>query len=219
MSTSKPKKPSESVVSDGNQKIGKTPNVSLLPVLTCAREIPCAEKCYCMKALRTYQGVQEKWYANTVKWVRSPNRFRDDIDACLNNNPKYFRWFVAGDIPDASFLTMMVSVADNYPGTKFLAFTKRYEFFSQYVPKHGYTFYPRSFLGLPDNLTIVMSRWGDWKYPWFFGQPQYPTSSVIFKGGVTPPENATQFICPGKCEGCRKCWDLKVGQTVMFKEH
>jgi hypothetical protein len=65
-----------------------------------------------------------------------------------------------------------------------------------------------------------MSRWGDW-FDDMFSRPalEYPTSSVIFNGGHTPSDTATQFVCPGKCEGCRKCWDMKAGQTVMFEEH
>jgi hypothetical protein len=219
MATSKTKKPPESVVSDGNQKIGKTPNVSLLPILTCAKDVPCAEKCYCMKALRMYPEVLKKWYANTVKWDRSPHEFRNDIVKCLNKEPEYFRWFVAGDIPDDRFRSTMIRLAQNYPKTKFLAFTKQYWLFGNFIHGNGFVWYPRSFLGIPDNLTIIMSRWDNWYEHMFPGSPEYPTSSVIFKGRATPPENATQFICPGECEGCRKCWGLKAGQTVMFKEH
>jgi len=216
----KTKKPAESVVSDGNQKIGKTPNVSLLPIVTCAKDVPCAEKCYCMKALRTYPEVLKKWYANTVKWNKYPHEFRNDIEECLAKEPEYFRWFVAGDIPDDRFRSMMIRLAVNYPMTKFLAFTKQYWLFGDHVHGNGFTWYPRSFLGIPDNLTIIMSRWGDWCDNMFSSPTlEYPTSSVIFKGGHTPSNTATRFVCPGKCEGCRKCWGLNVGQTVMFEEH
>lgn len=220
------KKPS-TVVSDGNDKIGNTPNVSLLPIITCPKGVPCAGKCYCQKALRTYPEVLKKWHANTVKWMNDPAGFRDDVEEQLKKRkPEYFRWFVAGDIPDARFLTMMKNIAASFPGTRFLAFTKRYEFFGTFIPGvDHFQWYSREFMHIPDNLTIVLSRWGSWKQELWDRQTklEFPTSAVIFPSGfVIPaptPGRSGEFHCSGKCEGCRLCWKLDPGEIVYFEEH
>lgn len=213
------KKPT-TVVSEGNDKIGRTPNVSLLPIITCGANVPCAKKCYCMKAIRTYPEVRKKWHENTTKWMTDPAGFSDDVHKCLMGDPEYFRWFVAGDIPDQDFLSMMIRHAREFPNTKFLAFTKRYEFFGRFVHNKGFTWYPKDFLGIPDNLTIILSRWSTWNFAAFYDNKQeYPESMVVFKGESTPEETPDQFLCPGKCEGCRRCWGMKPGETVMIEEH
>lgn len=219
------KKPS-TVVSDGNDKIGKTPNVSLLPIITCSKGVPCAGKCYCLKALRTYSEVLKKWNANTMKWITDPIGFQADVEKQLEERkPEYFRWFVAGDIPDARFLTMMKNIAASFPGTRFLAFTKRYEFFGTFIPGvDHFQWYSREFMNIPFNLTIVLSRWGSWKQELWNQQTklEFPTSSVIFKNSVldtAPAGRSGEFFCSGKCEGCRLCWKLDPGEIVYFEEH
>ena len=215
----KAKKPT-TVVSKGNDKIGRTPNVSLLPIITCAKDVPCAKKCYCMKAIQAHPEVRKKWHENTTKWMTDPGGFSDDVHKCLMGDPEYFRWFVAGDLPDLDFLSMMIRHAREFPNTKFLAFTKRYEFFGHFVQRQGFKWYPRDFLGIPDNLTIILSRWNTWKATAFYdNRKEYPESEIVFKTEHTPEEDKNQFLCPGECEGCRRCWGMKPGQTVMFEEH
>lgn len=212
-------KKAKSVVSPGNDKIGDTPNVSMLPAATCAKDVPCRKLCYCVKALRTYPEVLKKWHYNTELWVSDPMAFKWDVAEYLaKNRPKYFRWFVAGDIPDETFLQFMIDIARDVPETRFLCFTKKYELFSEKLKRFScWAVWPK--LEIPRNLTIVISRWDQWKYQDVASSVRlYPQAHIVRKG--TPVIlTDRQFICPGKCEGCRKCWEMKAGDAVFFHEH
>ena len=197
----------ETVVSDGNSKIGATPNVSLLPGLSCPVGVPCAKKCYCTKACAQYFGALKKWYSNSLLWRSNPKEFERQIMVYLEKKrSKYFRWAVAGDIPDVNYLRMMLRVARRFPDTKFLAFTKQYSILIEEYPDE-----------IP-NLTIIVSGWPGYRSETFKQlRDLYPASWVRLKGG----EEATGVVleCPGKCEGCRRCWGLETHTTVEFKEH
>ncbi len=200
------------VVSIGNIKIGACPNVSLLPGKTCPKDCKCYTKCYAKKALRR-PCVFNKWAANTKLWEENPPEFERQIMVYLEKHPaKYFRWQVAGDIPDVNYLRMMERVARRFPDTKFLCFTKQYE---MVMGEQGD-------LIDPPNLTIVISGWPKWKNSLFLTcATYYPVSQVHLKGEPRRFIKDHKLIeCPGKCGPCDyKCWKLKVGEMVEFKEH
>jgi len=203
-------KKESTVVSEGNLKIGKTPNVSLLPGATCAADVPCKSKCYCSRAMRCYPSAFKKWAANTRLWQTDPQEFERQILVYLEKKrPEYFRWAVAGDMPDINYLRMMLRVARRFPDTKFLAFTKQYNLL---IEEQG-----DRVAWVPPNLTIIVSGWPGYRTKAFDRlEDIYPTSWVTFKGETSP---LYTFPCPGKCEGCRKCWGLKAAEQVEFKEH
>ena len=201
----------KSVISPGNLKLGACPNVSLLPGKTCPKNCPCIGRCYAKKALRR-PCVFNKWSANTSLWEGDPKEFERQIMVYLEKHPSsYFRWQVAGDIPDVNYLRMMLRVARRFPDTKFLCFTKKYELLVREEPD-----------ALP-NLSLVVSGWNGWKEALLVElTKQYPASWVVLKDGhqrwTLWGEGA--FLCPGKCGPCGyKCWSLKAGQCVEFKEH
>ncbi len=199
------------VISTGNMKIGKMPNVSLLPVVTCPKGVPCSKACYCTKAQRAYPSAQKKWNENTTLWQTNPVEFERQVMVYLEKkHATHFRWAVAGDIPDVNYLRMMFRVARRFPDTKFLAFTKQYELVIEHAED------------VPSNLALIVSGWDGWKSSMFLMcAALFPVAQVHLKGRPTRRIQGIPVLeCPGKCEPCgRRCWDMKKGSMVEFKEH
>jgi hypothetical protein len=120
---------------------------------------------------------------------------------------KLWRWHVAGDIPDIDYLCGMVTVANANPKVSFLAFSKRYNFIKEFA----------AFGKIPTNLNIVLSMWPGYKLP--KGLDKFPKAWMLDKCNVDKriPKKATE--CPGACETCGLCWEMKGGQHVQFRKH
>lgn len=192
-------------ISPGNDKTGRIPSFSTMPMSTCGRNVPCAKGCYAVK-LAYRPNVRACWGSNTAK-VRAGelSEIGADITAYLTAHPKIrqFRWNVAGDIASKAFLAMMVRVAHDNPNVTFMAFTKRYEL----LPLDG----------LPDNLRIVLSCWKDYR-PSGLLASKYPTA--WYDDGT--PEcgiPAGAFHCSGNCEKCLECFTMGPGSAVYFTKH
>lgn len=185
------------------------PSVNLPPVATCRADAPCRSKCYARKGRFAFQRNKSLLRRNLDLWQQDPLRF--EMDVLLAANPsRFFRWHSAGDIPCASYLSMMVNVAEKCPNTKFLCFTKKFEIVNDYLNIH------RSF---PENLCVVFSAWGEFLPP---NPHKLPVAYVRFKHQQTdiPP---SAFSCSGYCGECcatgHSCWELKSGESVVFNEH
>lgn len=188
-------------VSSGNNKIGKTPNVSFPPGISCGVNSKyCRNKCYAVKFYRMYPSVQQAWGENWAVFNNDPDYyFRAIRRYILKHQPEYFRWHVAGDIYDQEYLENMKSIAYDCDCTAFLAFTKMYDL---------------DYARLPGNLSVIMSVWegmsilkNDLKLPLAIldSHPGRDTLSNLLK-------------CPGECETCRACWTLKRdNRNVLLK--
>ena len=193
-------------ISPGNDKMGHIPSFSTMPLVTCARDVPCGKECYALKLARIRSNVRTCWEANT-ELVKAGlmNEIGADVDAYLKDHPDVtqFRWNVAGDIYSSAFLAMMICVAHDNPGVTFMAFTKRYNL----VPLDG----------LPDNLKIVLSCWKQYR-PSKLLASKYPTA--WFDDGTPEcgiPANA--YHCGGDCEKCLECFTMGPGSAVYFTKH
>jgi hypothetical protein len=187
-------------ISEGNMKLGKVPNISLPPVVTCRPKVPCKKLCYANKAFRLYPNVRKNWNENLEYYRQDPDRYFGEIRIWLSkNNPEYFRWHVAGDCPDDRYLLDVLSIAENFPGTQFMMFTKRWDLFP---------------VGeVPKNLAIILSMWPRLRNPRKLDFPRAWLSSDKRKPDY-------HFKCPGKCDTCYKCWELvKLGHDVVFDLH
>lgn len=114
-----------------NSKMGKVMHISLPPIESCPSDAPCAVGCYAMKAWRMYKACRAAWTGNLSMWKEAAITYEQDIINAIakrkTKDPILFRWHMAGDIPDARYLNMMMRIARRFPAVKFLAFTKRYQ--------------------------------------------------------------------------------------------
>jgi hypothetical protein len=191
-------------ISDGNSKLVGIPNISLTPCKNCAADAPCKKECYAMKFFKMYPSVRKAWTENSEQLQRSRFHFFADIRDFLSKKmPRFFRWHVAGDIPDNDYLDRMVNVAKSFPEVKFLAFTKRHDILKDWPANK-----------MPKNLSIVASMWPGW------GTAPKGYQRAWMQDGTEKrvPENALE--CPGACHNCGACWNLKnLKRDVVFHKH
>jgi len=193
-------------VSPGNGKVGKIPNVSLPPVKACPSGVPCAKagECYALKAWQQYPGTRTAWSSNLDMYREDPTAYFAEIAAWLQAGrtlPRFFRWHVAGDILDPTYLDGMVAIAEMFPGVNFLAFTKRHDLVASAT--------------LPDNLVLILSMW-----PGFGEQADDGFRRAWVQDGTEDRAPVDALECPGTCETCGMCWNLpKVGLDVVFHKH
>ena len=189
-------------ISDGNSKLGKVPNISLPPVVTCRPRVPCRGQCYARKAYRLWPNVKVAWDDNWDFYqTEGARRYFEEIRAwLLENKPRYFRWHVSGDVPDVKYFENVFDIARHFGArTRFMLFTKRWDLLPVFE--------------VPENLTIILSMWPRLRNPRKLDFPRAWLSSDKRKPDY-------HFKCPGKCDTCYKCWELvKLGHDVVFDLH
>lgn len=194
-------------ISPGNSKMGAIPSVSLPPIVTCPNGVPCAKKCYANRIARRYPNVRNAYQKNLDILGDNWDGYWEQVRQAVKTT-RYFRYHVAGDIPNAGYFKEMVITARQNSGTMFLAFTKQYDIVNNYIDIMG---------NIPENLKIIFSEWEGLTVP---NPHDLPTSAVIFKGQM-PADNWK--VCGGNCFECAcrgvGCWELKKGETIAFYEH
>lgn len=189
-------------ISTGNVKLGRIPNISLPPVLSCRPGVPCADLCYAQKAWRMYAGTRQAWSENLAMYQEDPQKYFTQIQHWMQKkNPRFFRWHVAGDIPDQQYWHMLRALCTEVPDTKFLLFTKRFEL---------------DFEGYPiPNLSVVLSMW-----PGMSNPPELLLPRAWCQDGSETRVPADALECPGNCATCAMCWNLKeIERDVVFQIH
>jgi hypothetical protein len=183
---------------NGNKKLGKISNVSLLPGLTCGN-VPCKKDCYATKFLYR-QSVKNAWTENTKLAMENMNEYFEQIKQYLNKKKsKYFRFHVAGDFPSQEYLNATIKLAREHPNTRFLAFTKKYSY---------------HYRAIPDNYSIIFSVWPSFPYK----KKGFPLAFMQDGTETRIPKNTVE--CPGNCEHCGMCWNLKkLNMNVVFHKH
>ena len=177
----------------GNNKIGKTANISLPPIISCEKH-PCQKYCYAVKHYKQYPEVRNAWDSN-LKLAQMDRKayFTMIRRYLLKMIPQYFRWHVSGDILDQKYLDQMKRIASDFYFVSFLVFTKRYSL---------------DFSDRPDNLTVILSTWPGIEIP----------NTALPLAFIETDERAFNSIkCKELCEGCRICWGLK-NNNVTLKE-
>jgi hypothetical protein len=193
-------------VSEGNTKLGKVLNVSLPPGSTCPADVPCASRCYALKAWRQYPNVRTCWGDNLEFYRAAPEGYFNSIlEQVARRKPQLVRWHVSGDIPDAPYLEGMVDLAYALPSRKFLAFTKNYDLVCARAE-------------YPGNLKIVLSAWPGWPLP-AGALDRFPVAWIRSSENPDPRIPSTAHACPGGCDNCGLCWHLGSGDGVVFDEH
>lgn len=195
-------------ISNGNSKLGGIPNISLPPIITCRKGVPCANKCYARKFYKLYPTCKTAWDENlellrtnsSVYWAQ----LWEFLDRSKSNE---FRYHTSGDIVDTQYLKMMIKTARRFKDIKFLCFTKRDDIVNDVLLS----------CRKPKNLKLILSAWQGYEPS---NPYNLPIARVIFKG-EEPQENWK--ICGGNCTECAcrgvGCWELKKGETIAFYEH
>ena len=190
-------------ISLNNSKIGKIPNLSLPPGVSCAPGVPCFnEGCYAKGPYNRYPATKAAWDSNYKLFIENSAKFFAEWDEWLTKHkPKRFRIFVGGDFPSESFYFMTEGLAIEHPKTSFLAFTKRYDY---------------DYSRRPENLQIVLSTWPGWPLPTNTSLP-WAWLSEDFRRRKSAPH----YACPGGCGDCPFfCWDkLDKDTHVVFPRH
>lgn len=195
-------------ISGGNTKVGKIPNISLPPIETCRKGLPCYQKCYAMKSWKRFHGTRKAWSDNLRIYKADPKGYFQQIDEYLTRkSPTMFRWHVGGDIPDYDYLFHMIELARRHPHINFLAFTKRFEY---------------SYFNLVDapNLVVVLSMWPGMKDAPRHNNYGFYMPRAWCQDGTEErmPEDA--ILCGGSCMECGMCWSLRsLEKDVVFNIH
>lgn len=195
-------------ISNSNSKMGNIPSVSLPSVVTC-RECDCQTKCYARKLERLRPAVRNAYRHNLEVLNNDPETYWREVEAAIMLT-RFFRFHVSGDIPDSAYLDKMAEIAEKNEHCQILCFTKKYEIVNNHISDNW---------GLPDNLHIILSAWNNLPLD---NPYNLPVAYVRFRDGHTDaPDNAVN--CSGNCSECAStdggCWNLKVGEAVVFNEH
>ena len=198
-------------ISYGNRKMGAIPSVSIPPYITCPAECrgTCDGKCYAGKLCGIYSSVATTYAKNLAIFrVNSAEYFRQISN--VSRLYKWFRWHVSGDIVNALYFAGMVQVAKENPGTKYLAFTKRYNVVNEWVAENG---------ELPENLVVLFSGWTNLKPD----NPHNLPETNVFGNKEQKEPRPEWLICGGNCAECCcrgcGCWKAEKGETIAFKIH
>jgi ferredoxin len=195
-------------IADGNSKLGRIPNISIVPGKDCGNCTACVKGCYAVKFYRMYPSVRSAWTANSELAHGDREGYMRQIREYLTENrPAYFRWHVAGDILDQAYLEEMKLIAREYPKVRFLAFTKMHMLEYKRIPK---------------NLAIVASMWPGLAIPANVRRlPKAWLDEGNEKGKVRDARiPKTAIPCPGRCDECGMCWALpQLGRDVVFHKH
>ena len=196
-------------ISYGNNKMGKIPSVSLLPILTCPARCngTCGDKCYAKKLAILRPSVMKSYARNTAVFMARPFEFFQAVERVMATS-QYFRFHVSGDIPNGFYLAIVAYLANNNPFCKVLMFTKQYELVNDFIRDNG---------SVPENLKILFSGWTNLKP---VNPYNLPETTVYAKDEDFRPE---WKACGGNCLDCALhcggCWEAKNGETVAFKIH
>ena len=198
------------IITTVNSKLGgNIAQVNMPYATSCRKDAPCYKECYCNKGNFRYKNVKNSHMKKYEMYKANPVAFFDKISAELSLCPfKYFRWHASGDIVDEQYLNLMCKLARKHKGTRFLAYTKKYELVNEYLDHHR----------KPSNLVIVLSNWGEEFKP--ENPHSLPMSYVDFgKGDEGIPEFA--YPCSGNCGECPGifCWFMRRNDAVKFHKH
>lgn len=211
-------------VSGGNDKIGNCGNVSTAPYVTCGG---CCDECkkYCY-AVRSYNRmgndsdgkdnlINNPWFINTAILFMDRDRFFTEIETAIKANYyQFFRWHVSGEIVDSDYFARMVAIAEHCPGTRFLAFTKKYSAVNDFIAAGG---------TVPANFKIIFSAAPELEMKNPHNLPEAHVNFADESLNTCNKPAAMRYHCPGNCAKCRfcgaGCWFLENGAAVMFDQH
>lgn len=212
------------IVTYSNRKLGGLIGQINMPKgISCRKNAPCAILCYGNKGNIATPNAKKGHMARYQLYLEKALLFFQMIVMELTFRPcKLVRWHAMGDIVDFDYFKGMVYVALQLPDIKFLAFTKKYEIVNEYIRRAN----DGEFEQIPENLVIVFSAWGNWIPD---NPHNLPVSYVEFGAECDKniPSDAKKCMnqedkhltCAECFDAKVSCWNLKHGESVVFKKH
>ena len=154
-----------------------------------------------MQSFTQYPFTKIAWRENFELAKNNLNSFENQLADKLNRTRKsFFRIHVAGDFFSQEYLDIWKSICRKFPNINFLAFTKAFSL--------DYSKRPR-------NLKIIWSV-----MPNMPALPATCKGSRAYAGGIDQKRKNERILkCPGNCEGCGMCWNMKGSESVNFEIH
>ena len=192
-------------ISLGNAKLGNIPQFNLPPRKSCPNCKHCSGiwdghkySCYADKALRIYPTVSKCWNRNLKACRKNlDNVYTDIVEYLQTSKPEWFRIHSAGDFYSQEYLDMWIRITKEFPDVRFLAFTKSFHL---------------SFRSKPRNLKVIYSIMPTTP------KAGVPRGSKAYAGPI-PKTKQRVFECPGNCETCAACWNLRPNEHMHFLLH
>lgn len=185
-------------ISAGNVKIGRTLNVSKMPVRSCPNCTECIRFCYDIKACIQYANVMDARMRNQIIFERDRDEFFSRIAERMGHvkksGNKYLRYHVGGEMKDSDEFSRLVQIAHDFPDFRIWTYTKNYEAVNAYVREHG-----NSRACVPANLSVMFSEWKGMEIVNPFDFPVFRCFDP-----ETETERPTCYKCPGNCDVCKK---------------
>jgi len=184
-------------ISKGNSKVGNIPSISLPPVTTCVKNVPCVSHCYAINISRRFKHVKKQWQHNLFEYKDDSGIYFNTIFQFLDiNRPPYFRFHIGGDCPDEYYANQVVKISSQFNKTNFLLFTKRYNWFST----------------VPHNLSVMLSMWA------YIKEPVSPFRKAWVRGDLRTVGKEL-YACKGKCTDCLYCYSNDNPLDILLKPH
>jgi hypothetical protein len=198
-------------IQQGNSKTGKMCfTVSLMPILDCVNCSGCRLQCYDLRNDLMYPVVINDRAANSAIHMTDPKRFWTEVDLQVKALfVTELRINVGGDLTDEDFL-YVAELGKNNPKTMILFFTKNYSGINKFLADNSF----------PENVHPIMSCWEgmEMENPY-----NLPCSHVLYEDGKTTAPKYGSVYCGGNCTECafkgEGCWNLKKGESVIFRAH
>ena len=170
--------------------------------------------CYANKAYVQYPQTRKAYDRNLRVAQSVPVLERQLTGWLIMNAPSKFRWHVSGDILNLEYLEMMIRLAEAFPETQFLCYTKAIR-----ILVSGGAKIAAKVLAC-ENLHVYVSSMTEAQREYIENHDvlrHYPIAHCAEeapKGFITCPEQTTKGKV--KCETCRVCY---TGKPVNFLPH
>lgn len=194
-------------VSVGNSKLGKIVNINLPALTTCPHNASCRKFCYANKGFYNMPSVKNRYAENLEAWENGNIvDLAKSLEAqIIKSKAEFVRWHSSGDIPDRDYIKLVHIMALMMPEHKFLIYTKRYNWINAHIKKYS------AFADMEENLTIVFSVDDNLKMHNPYNLPVAVVSDTKTK--------CLNQINKSTCLECKRCWNLKTNDTMIFKKH
>ncbi len=198
-------------VMDGNSKTGKNcRTVSLIPGHDCQNCKACLADCYDINNVCWQKAVMESRALNSAIHTYNIDKYWDDIELDIKYNyTTELRINVGGDSTYEDFLHIK-EIAERNPKCDFLFFTKNYNDLNRFLDEYSF----------PSNVHDLWSRWIGLESNNYHNVPE---AHVLKENGKTTAPEYGAVYCGGNCSECHfncdGCWNLKEGESVIFREH